>query len=444
MAWQRNLTTDTERKTHLLSGHLSDVVIYAGNETKRKHFNVHKLILSMYSEVFENMFYGPDKVNDSEIKIDDIDCHSFESLLRFIYTDKMVACSEFDNITLYKAAHKYRIQCLVELCRSKLMAKMKVAHVWHIYELALEYSDRDLVEKCIEVVSKETSATFKLNYFLNIKLETLCELVTYDLKLLTENDLFEAVIRWATNVCSKNKEDCKPCNLRKILEPVLRHIRFLSLTRYSFDEMIKQCEILTEEETKKIKSAIENPQYISELPSWVCRWRKPRSLYKVCKYSCKLNNPIQICHPVIQSEISVTESIYLHGFGFFLIPNHPSLFLPRIVDVVVINKSCEEVDIRAELYHCKQTGFCRVMFFDPFPLIKSDYYKIVFPILNFPKYITWLLCFGPRHCETQILDNVQFLFDGDNVECGQRHIHQLFYTLMTKSPSKWSSSEESS
>ena len=58
----------------------SDVCFVVGDEKVK--FYAHRVFLSMYSEVFQQMFYGDLKEKNREIKVPDLEPVGFENMLK--------------------------------------------------------------------------------------------------------------------------------------------------------------------------------------------------------------------------------------------------------------------------------------------------------------------------------------------------------------------------
>lgn len=71
-------------KTKLFNSKSTGDVCFVVGEQKTK-FYAHRAILSMYSDVFQQMFYGDLKETNYEIEVPDLDPVGFENMLKYVH-----------------------------------------------------------------------------------------------------------------------------------------------------------------------------------------------------------------------------------------------------------------------------------------------------------------------------------------------------------------------
>mmetsp|Transcript_48819 Transcript_48819/g.136666 ORF Transcript_48819/g.136666 Transcript_48819/m.136666 type:complete len:378 (-) Transcript_48819:221-1354(-) len=140
------------------TGHQSDVTIVVGQE----RIDAHSLILSARSPVFSAMWsHGMREKEEKEVVITDLEPSIVRSMLGFMYTGKLD--SKLDNsehtVSLLRAAHKYEVSVLVELCVAALSSQLTNETAIRYLMLADLTSIGSLQEKCLQFI---TSSSDKL------------------------------------------------------------------------------------------------------------------------------------------------------------------------------------------------------------------------------------------------------------------------------------------
>jgi len=112
-------------------GNYSDFKIICDDGKERKLFNVHRVIISAGSPVFNAMLTNNCKESiDKSATISDISIDTMEKLLHFMYTDNV----EMDNADtdLLLAANKYQIGKLKAICESHLINGLTESNAFHL------------------------------------------------------------------------------------------------------------------------------------------------------------------------------------------------------------------------------------------------------------------------------------------------------------------------
>lgn len=142
---------------------LQDVSIFVEDSK----FGAHKAILAARSKVFEAMFSHEmsEKLNSS-FEIKDLRPKTVETMLRFIYTDKV------DNMDLkesapelFAAAEKYDLKRLKEICITYMQKNVEIGNVSKMLEVADIYSILDLKKRALQFVASHRQNVKNLEEF---------------------------------------------------------------------------------------------------------------------------------------------------------------------------------------------------------------------------------------------------------------------------------------
>ncbi|KAJ2941310.1 hypothetical protein O0L34_g3509 [Tuta absoluta] len=303
--WQVNCPEIQMRAAHLLrTREWADCTFQfqtddAASEPETSSLDAHQLILAMASPVFAAMFYGYVGDKQTPLFINDIDKDTFAALLKYVYTDQAEIHSSEAAISLYNAANKYILVHLEKMCLNYLFKECNPDNVCQIYEFACFFGENLLEEKCLEMFSTRTQCVLKGCGFCYAEPDTLKKIVSMDvLAINSEMDLFNALLDYVDNndnikkpdnkekvaveYCDdnmdkdngehgenddgiNNKDDTdaenkipdnsvslcsstKPENKRSMLNGVIEHIRFLSMTPADLAKINERSTLLSKNE----------------------------------------------------------------------------------------------------------------------------------------------------------------------------------------------------
>lgn len=157
--WQTSKQCLKQRGEYLLaSGKWADCEFTLGLENQDKvSISCHRLILAMASPVFEAMFYGEMAEKDGQpIPILDIRPDAFQSLLVYIYTDKIEVETVDKACELCYAAKKYMLWHLVETCTNFIFRDLRPANVCRAIEFSKLFEEPRLMKNCMHIVCTRT------------------------------------------------------------------------------------------------------------------------------------------------------------------------------------------------------------------------------------------------------------------------------------------------
>lgn len=211
---------------------LSDVKFLLGEE--ETEIPAHRFLLISASFEFQNLF---DQISvDDPIKLPENDPEVFIEFLRYIYTDDIKISSE-NVVKIFSLAKKFNIKCLEEMCSYKIRDVLRTNEN---YEECLYSPDFYNIEE-IKTEFIELILTSDRNFLDSIKVEylkfdDLKRVLLSDYSDLSEKDLFEFSMRWASKACAQNGEEPTPANMRIELSELFNSIRFPVMTSEEFDE----------------------------------------------------------------------------------------------------------------------------------------------------------------------------------------------------------------
>ena len=192
----------------------TDVVVSIDGKT----YNCHKMILSSLSQYFWAMFRsGMRESIGGLVELQNIDCETFETILRFMYTG--CATINMDNVELLlEAAVMLQVKCLQEQCEVFLKKNIGPENCLGIWRLASGLNCEKLAKKSWTYILEFFSSVSELEEFGHLSLDDLIAVINdNDLNTSSEVAVCEAVMKWV---------EADPSNRQKDLKKLFQFIRF--------------------------------------------------------------------------------------------------------------------------------------------------------------------------------------------------------------------------
>ncbi|CAG7732507.1 unnamed protein product [Allacma fusca] len=335
-SWQESKPQVKDRLSYLVnSERLSDVTFLVGPTETPVHG--HKTILSAGSPYFENLFHGPMASTERKIKIPDLEPEVFLEFLKYLYTDEFdVGMDDVDALLMLKPAKVFIVPHLACKCTDLLITKLSPENVFLIYNRAIVFDEPQLAQVCLRFIDRQIDKVILAEEFLDIDLETLCNLLARDNLRINECTLFKAVLSWSEAECKRQEKELTPSSQREVLGRALHLIRFPSMTQEEFSIEVVPKEILSNEEIISVFMNLcisnEQKQFKPETPfSIVKRVFKPK-LHYLNRFSDVLSKVMQFGHifstgdSVYSSSVKFKcdQRIFIHGVGVYAVTSSVS------------------------------------------------------------------------------------------------------------------------
>ena len=102
------------------------------------------------------------EAKSGEVEIDDIEAEAVETMLYFLYNEK-IKDNELINTKLLFAADKYNIASLVKICNQHLKMNLSQENALDVLLCADKLNQKDLLEAATELVRKNVGNIVKTN-----------------------------------------------------------------------------------------------------------------------------------------------------------------------------------------------------------------------------------------------------------------------------------------
>ena len=146
-------------------------------------------------------------------------------------------------------AKKFMVPSLAAECMKYLESKVDPTNLFSILSSAQKYEEKKLVDRCWEVIDKQTEKAVKSDEFATTERCLLKTIVVRDGLTIEEIDLFKAVDLWATKECERQGLVVDGALRRRILgETLVKALRFPTMKQENFASIVLESKILTPDE----------------------------------------------------------------------------------------------------------------------------------------------------------------------------------------------------
>jgi hypothetical protein len=156
----------------------------------------------------------------------------------------------------------------------------------------------------LQYVEEHTSKVLKYDNFVDVSPAILETLVKRDNLSCTEDELFQACMKWAKHEADRKNVDPEPKILRDILKPILPHIRFLVFDTKTFSDGPAKLGLLTKSE---IESVV-NSKILDQMPPTICKFQTLRK-FKKPAYFYVFGEPETACSNCINKKGSSLSNL---------------------------------------------------------------------------------------------------------------------------------------
>ncbi|CAB01179.1 BTB domain-containing protein [Caenorhabditis elegans] len=378
LGWQADKKTLRERIEHMYCNEtLADVFFVVGIDDSRQRIPAHKFVLSIGSVVFDAMFNGgltPKNTEEAlEIELPDVEPSAFLALLKFLYSDEVKIEAESVMTTLY-TAKKYAVPAMEKECVRFLKQRLVPDNAFMMLSQAKLFDEPDLMQKCLEVIDKNTLEALNGEGFTEIDLDTLCEVLTRDGLRIREIFLFQAVLRWAKFEAERRGMPANGDSRRAVLSRSIPLIRFPLMKIDEFALHVEPSHILSDREMNKIFKylAVSPPDRPVLVYSDRPRCQISSTEYVVSRFQ-RIENRWGFCGTSDRIKFMVDRRIFVVGFGLYGAISGPHEYKTQIKIIHCgTNKTLAEHDTS---FVCDGNSRpCRVCFKEPVEILPGITY----------------------------------------------------------------------
>ena len=266
--------------------------------------------------MFYATFYGQMAEATDSIELPDCDYESLLELFRFMYTDEANLSGSNVMQVLY-LVNKYMVPSLAEKCTEYLHDYLNASNVFCILLHAQKCEDKDLEDRCWEVIEKQIEEAVTTDEFVTVERSVVESVVKREKLNVKEVELFRAVDRWATKESERQGITLDSNAKRRILgETIVKYIRFPSMSQKEFVSVVFDSNILTFQEISDLMK-----HYSGVLTTSLPFSKAPRIVrFYQCKRFVKVISESQWGYASSSADrihFTVNKPIKLHGVQHF-------------------------------------------------------------------------------------------------------------------------------
>ena len=125
---------------------------------------------------------------------------------------------------------------------------MTTENLPQLLDQTLFFDETELKNKVLAKVKDDAPAVLASDEFLNLSTKALEEVLSLELKITRELEVFQAALKWAEVKCAKFKKSPEGPNLREVMGNSFFLIRFPTMTVEEFTDSVAPRDILTTSE----------------------------------------------------------------------------------------------------------------------------------------------------------------------------------------------------
>ena len=200
-----------------------DVVLEVCNGENQARFNAHRIVLCAASPFFYSALNNDMKESkEGLIRLQDTSKVAIEELLDYLYTGH-VNVTQHNAFDLLKIADFLVIPSLKDVSSKFIIQTLSSSNCLMVYYLAVNYRCIELQEEARDFVFGNFTSVVEHEDFLNLTLKEVEEWILSDeIRVRGEEDVFQAVVKWAEKRGSGDRE--------KFFD-LFRHVRLIYLSR---------------------------------------------------------------------------------------------------------------------------------------------------------------------------------------------------------------------
>ena len=208
-----------------------DVVLEVCNGEDLARFKAHRIVLCAASPFFYSALNSDMKESkEGLIRLEDTSKIAIEELLDYLYTGH-VDVTQHNAFDLLRIADFLVIPSLKEVSSKFMIQALSSSNCLMAYYSAVNYRCIELQEKARDFICANFASVVGHEDFLNLTINEVGEWISSDeIKVRGEEDVFQAIVKWAEKRGSGERE--------KFFE-LIRHVRLVYLSRsYVFNEIL--------------------------------------------------------------------------------------------------------------------------------------------------------------------------------------------------------------
>lgn len=215
---------------------ISDVTLVLGDDAEK--IPVHRIVLRVWSEAFRTLLENVAKNADVPIALDKEDVEHFKLMLKHMYTGDTDFVNGDNVLALLSLASHFGIHSLKETCGELLGELVTDDNLFFFLDVVDKYEVKALESACGSHLAEHFQDLVNNGKLDDLEPSTWAEIVkTDDIRVKSEEELFEAVIRYAGKFKQKEAREHALTTILPFVRFPFMSPRFL-VTKVEGDESI--------------------------------------------------------------------------------------------------------------------------------------------------------------------------------------------------------------
>ena len=197
-------------------------------------FKCHKVLLAASSDYFRAMFTNDVVERDQKVvTINGVDAASMMHVLTYLYTGKVHLTAQTVQDIL-STANLFQLTELRDGCAYFMESKLDEDNCIGVYFFAQAHECESLQSSAWFMITENHETITHTPEFLELSAENVCEIIRYEDIQTTEEDVFEAALRWYNHAPQERKQ---------YLQQVFQHIAYALIDGHYFYDRIRHNEL---------------------------------------------------------------------------------------------------------------------------------------------------------------------------------------------------------
>ena len=242
----------------------------------------------------------------------------FNTFLRYLYASD-ITLDDHNKLPVLYVARKYCVEDLVQLCADYLRSRMTPETVCEVLEQAHTYDIDDLKNMCLQYIFENGNSVLTSDSFTDLCYDCVKLIVQSNDLFVEESDVYTALTSWATRECARRNMEAVAPNKRQVLGKLLFKIRFPTMDKLFFTDVVSADDILTDSEKIMMFQHMFGSSPKDDLP--FTEIKREAKVIKCLRFPCNEQGDI-CCEPGFKNsnfgiDVRASDDVMLQGLMLF-------------------------------------------------------------------------------------------------------------------------------
>ncbi|KAF8774028.1 uncharacterized protein LOC129984015 [Argiope bruennichi] len=277
---------------------------------------VQKKLLLEHSAFFRDIPENDIKKN-RKIKLEDVSVIALQKIVTYMQKASARFQSHVEAIETLKAAQKFEIEELFNICINHLITALEPSNVCDIYDTASTLSLSHLEYSCLKLIDKDTEKVLQTRGFLTLKKARVLEIIKRSsLNIDSEVAIFRAILAWGLNDSLSRGLDPNDLEMfLPIVRHMLNHVRFGNMTDAElrdpevdkFLQLLSSCELWNKNRSVSCVSQTSSSSMEHDMRQYVTHYSHDMSVYESNQHTVKDGESFCLNIEILKGRVFLTR-----------------------------------------------------------------------------------------------------------------------------------------